>query len=245
MGVYMDTDKAIARAKNTIGDARAIQQTMALKAVAYKFNDKFISGDPQTDPEEFKGLTKRVDDLYAEGFTGQLVNFESANAGRGILYDTTERNYFLNRMDVLLYAIVGHKPDVLYMNSNVLLAIRQILRQEKLLDTTKDIFDRVVDSYMGAKLIDIGVKADQTTEIITSTETKGGNADESSIYAVKFGVGEFLWGIQEYPIEVTDKGLLEATPVYRTEVDWPLGLAVANPYSIARGYCVIPTNLAS
>ena len=41
-------------------------------------------------------------------------------------------------------------------------------------------------------------------------------------------------------LEVDDKGLLEDKPVYRTEVDWPLGLAMADPYSIARLYGIIP-----
>jgi len=128
------------------------------------------------------------------------------------------------------------------MNKKMLLALRSILRKEKLLDNTRDMFDRIVDVYQGVKLADIGVKADQTTEIITSTEEleAAGAAESTSIYAVKFGIGELLWGIQEYPLEVTDKGLLEATPVYRTELDWPLGLALADPRSIGRLYGIIP-----
>ena len=97
-------------------------------------------------------------------------------------------------------------------------------------------FDRVVDVYQGARLIDIGVKADQTTEIITNTETKGGGSYETSIYAVKFGIGEMTWGIQEYPLEVEDLGLLKTSPVYRTMVDWPLGLATIDPRSVGRLY---------
>jgi hypothetical protein len=129
------------------------------------------------------------------------------------------------------------------MNKKMLLCLRAVLRAEKLLDNTKDMFDRVVDVYQGCRLVDIGVKADQTTEIITNTEDPDGlyTSDIStSIYAVKFGIGEFLWGIQEYPMEVTDKGLLEAMPVYRTEVDWPLGLAHIDPRSIARLCNIFP-----
>ena len=98
--------------------------------------------------------------------------------------------------------------------------------------------------YAGCQLIDIGVKADQTTEIITSTETleAAGAAESTSIYAVKFGIGDMLWGIQEYPMDVEDKGLLEASPVYRTEVDWPLGLANADPRALGRLYGIIPNS---
>jgi len=241
MGAYFDTDKAIARAKNTIVSARAIVQTMMLKAMSYKFNDKFISGNPESDPEEFKGIKERVNDLYDEGYTGQRVDFECD--GVGILNSSTHSHDFLNFLDKLIYAIVGHSPDLLIMNSKTLLCIRALLRKEKLLDATKDMFDRTVDIYQGARMIDIGVKADQSTEIIPKVETAAGassGGESSSIYAVKFGIGENLWGIQEYPLEVEDKGLLEASPIYRTEVDWPLGLAMAIPYAIARGIDIIP-----
>lgn len=241
MGCYLDCDKAIARAKNTIADARAIAQVMALKAMAYKFNDKFINGDPTTDPEEFKGIQKRVEAVVAEGYTDQYID-NAGTSGDGILLSTGESHNFLNKLDDLIYSIKGHQPDFLFMNKKMLLALRSLLRKEKLLETTRDLFDRRVDTYSNCQLIDIGVKADQTTEIITSTETleAAGTAESTSIYAVKLGIGELLWGIQEYPLEVEDKGLLEASPVYRTEVDWPLGLALADPRAIGRLYGIIP-----
>uniref|UniRef100_A0A6M3KK16 Putative capsid protein n=1 Tax=viral metagenome TaxID=1070528 RepID=A0A6M3KK16_9ZZZZ len=241
MGVYLDTDKVLARSKNTIADARAIQQTMGLKGMAYKFNDKFFNGNPLSDPEEFKGLSKRIDDLYTEGFTGQYID-NAGTAGDGILLSSTERHNFLDHLDQLIYAIKGHKPDALYMNSDCLLALRSLLRREQLLMTTKDQFDRVVDMYGSIPMKDVGVGADQITEIITSTETleDAGAAESTSIYAVRYGIGEFMWGIQVYPLETDDKGLLDDKPVYRTEVDWPLGLAIADPYSVARLYAIIP-----
>lgn len=246
LGGMIDTDKALARAKNSIADARAIQQVMMVKAIGYEFNDKFINGNPTADPEEFKGLSKRVDDVVAEGFTEQKIDLGGdygAARDDGILYDTTESHNFLNKLDQLIYSIKGHNPDFLLMNKKMLLCLRALLRKEKLLDNTKDMFDRVVDVYQSVKLVDIGVKADQITEIITNTEDPDDlyTSDLStSIYAVKFGIGEFLWGIQEYPMEVDDKGLLEDKPVYRTEVDWPLGLAHIDPRCIARLCNIFP-----
>jgi hypothetical protein len=246
MGAYFDTDKAIARAKNTIADARAIVQAAMLKAMAYKFNDKFINGDPESDPEEFKGLKERIEYLRTTaggGYTGQYID-NGGTAGDGVLLDADEQNNFLDKIDQLCYAIKGHSPDFLLMNDTVLLVIRSVLRRRNLLDTSKDMFDRTVDMYRGARMVDIGCKADQTTEIITNTETleDAGAAESTSIYAVKFGIGDLFWGIQEYPLEVDDKGLLEGKPVFRTEVDWPLGLAQADPYAIARLYAIIPNN---
>mgnify|MGYP001604639782 CR=1 FL=1 len=241
LGGMIDTDKAIARAKNTIADARAIQQVMKVKAMAYSFNHKFIAGDPTTTPAEFKGLTKRIDQLNTDGYTTQYID-NAGTAGDGILLSTAERNNFLNKLDELIYSINGHSPAFLFMNKKCLLATRAVLRQEKYLSQDKDQFGRIVDMYGTARLVDIGVQADQTTEIITNSETleDAGAAESTSIYAVKLGEGEFLWGIQQYPMEITDKGLLENGITYRTVVDWPLGLAMVDPRSMARLYAIIP-----
>ena len=241
-GRDIDTDEAIARAKNTIADARAIQQQLVMKSMAYAFNDKFINGIINADyPLEFKGLRVRVNDIVAEGYTGQKKDADCG--GVGILNSTAASQAFLDKLDSLLYAIDGHKPEYLLMNQKCLLAIRSLLRREKLLDNTRDMFDRIIDVYQGTRLIDIGVKADQQTEVITNTETNAGldgSSEHTSIYAVKFGVGEMTWGIQEFPLEVKDMGELETKPSFRTRVTWNLGLATVNPRSLGRLYGVIP-----
>lgn len=237
-GGDIDTDIAIARAKNTIADARAIQQTLKLKAVAYDFNDHFINGDPTSDPEEYKGLLKRVDDIYAEDntiYASQYIDLGDTQ-DYGILRDSAARFFFLDHLSELVYSITGHQPDYLLMNKKCLLAVRSLLLREKLLTYGKDMFDRQIDMYMGARMIDIGVKADQSTEIILNTETTGGGSYNTSIYAVKFGIGDATWGIQQYPLEVRDIGELEDKPVYRTRVDWNLGLATVDPRSLSRLY---------
>ena len=243
-GLDIDTDKAIARAKNTIADARAIQQQMALKAMAYAFNDKFITGDLTSDPEEFKGLRKRVDNINDEGFTDQKFACNSTSVG--ILHSQATRFNFIQDLDKLIYAIKGHSPDALLMNKKMLLAVRSCLLREKLLTYQADMFGRQIDTYGNTRLIDIGTKSDQTTEIILTTETTAGAASGgsecTSIYAVKFGIGESLWGIQEYPIEVEDLGELQTAPKYRTRVDWPHGLADIDPRSVARMYGIVPDN---
>lgn len=241
MGGDIDTDKAIARAKNTIADARALMQELMLKAMAYKFNDVFINGNPETSPYEFKGIRERIDDIYAEGYTTQKI--DCGCGGHGILEDTADTHNFLDKLYQLMYSMKEGKPDFLLMSQKCLLATNSALRREKLLNTAQDIFGRWVDTFMGARLVDMGTKADQTTQIITDTETSAGldGSDEhTSIYAVKFGEGDMTWGIQEYPMEVEDLGQLEAKPVYRTRVDFPCGLATVDPRSLGRLYGVIP-----
>jgi len=244
-GLDIDTDKAIARAKNTIADARTLQQMMAMKSAAYQFNWKFIAGDLTSDPEEFKGIRVRIDDIYAEGFTDQ--KFAGSNTTTGILNSETTRFNHLQDLDKLIYAVNGHSPDALLMNKKMLLATRSCLMRNRLLAQDKDQFGRNIDMYGNVRLIDIGVRADQTTEIILNSETSAGAASGgvantyTSIYAVKFGVGMDLWGIEEYPMEVTDMGELQEKPAYRTRIDWPHGLADVNPRCMARMYGAIAT----
>ena len=233
LGGDIDTDKAIARAKNTIADARAIQQNMMLKAVAYHFNDRFINGDSATEKLEFNGLKKRVARVVAEGYTDQSVDAGDIF----ILADAANQHLFLDKLDELMYSVTGHQPDYLLMHRKTLLALRSLLRRAGLLNTAQDMFGRTIDMYGNTRLVDIGVKADQTSDIIPVIESTAGAATggvASSIYAVKFGVGDLTWGIQQYPIEVEDLGQLESKPVYRTRVDWPLGLATVDPRSVGR-----------
>ena len=243
-GVEIDTDDAIARAKNSVADARSIQQGMSMKAYAYAFNDKFINGNPAAggaSSKEFKGISARIDDLFNEGHTNQKIACNSTSTG--INNTTTTFNAFLDDLDKLLYAIQGHAADFLLMNHKMLLALRAGLRRSALLSTTQDAFGRNIDMYGTTRLIDIGTKADQMTEIITSAETTvgaTGGTECTSIYAVKFGVGELLWGIQQYPLEALDLGLLTTSPLWRTRVQWNIGLADVNPRCMARLYGVVP-----
>ena len=50
---------------------------------------------------------------------------------------------------------------------------------------------------------------------------------------------KYLQGIQEYALRTADLGELEAKPVYRVRVDWPVGIALINPRSIARAVGII------
>jgi len=234
MGRNIDTDKLIVATKNTIAEARALRQAQVLKGVAYTFNDKFINGSRVTTPTEFDGLLYRLD----QGPAAQKITASSASGGLAVMADTAGMNTFLDKLDELIYAIDGHRPDALLMNKTALLKTRSVLRRLGLLSQTKDMFGRTIDMYGTVPLYDIGVKADQSTLIITNGETGsgGGTAQCTSIYAVKFGIGEQFWGIQTYPIDVNDKGQLEDGVTYRTVVDWPLGFANAGRRSIARLY---------
>ena len=237
-----DIDVDVVLEKANPGE-RQTQRRMSAKAMAFAFNDMFINGDPASD--EFKGLSKRVDDVYNAGYTDQYIDGGSSTTGRGVLYDTTERQYFIDQVAKLIHVISEHRPDALFMNSKLYLCFESAMRREQLLKQTEDMFGRVINMFQNIPLIDIGVKADQTTEIITNSETLSGGTDETSIYAVKYGENEYLWGMQQDALDVRDLGEIDDAPVFRDRVEWVVGLAHANPRSIARAYGFVADSGAS
>jgi hypothetical protein len=241
-GHYIDVDTVLETASP---GQRQLQRKMSARAMSFKFNDMFINGDPASD--EFKGLKMRVDDVYAMGgiYTGQYIDGGSATPGRGVNYDSTERQYFLDKLNELGHAIAEHKPDAYLLNDKLYLCFESCFRRESLFSQVKDQYDRVVNAFKGVPLIDMGVNADQTTEVITNTETLSGGTDETSIYAIKYGEKEYLWGLQQEALDVKDLGILQTAPKYRDQVQWVIGLAVSNPKAIARAYGFVADSGAS
>ena len=162
-----------------------------------------------------------------------------------MLYDTTDRHLFVDHMAELNHMIKGHKADAFFMNAKMYLAFEACMRRESLLKQTEDMFGRIINSFQGVPLIDIGLKADQSTEIITNGESLGGGSEETSIYGIKYGDGKFFWGIQQAPMEVRDLGEVDTKPVYRDRVEWVVGLAHSDPRSLARAYGFVASSQAS
>src|SRR5207248_1206838 len=105
--------------------------------------------------------------------------------------------------------------------------------------TMKDQFDRTIEMYKGATIRDIGYKVDQATRIIpggstfaggllgenaagTGTSTASGSIF-TSIYAVNYSTDHFF-GWQFDVLNVQDLGLINNGVIYRTLIDWAVGL---------------------
>ncbi len=232
VGGNIDIDKEMVEGNQTVEDVRVIQTTMKTKAMAYEFNDNFINGSVLTDVDNFDGLKARCDrtDMTAQ----KILSATSTN-----YIDDTQAHAltFLKSMDELTYAIDGHSPTFLVTNSMGLRTINSALRIASVLNVTKDQFGNLVTMWGNAPIYDIGVKADQST-LVMAAETIAGIAGAGyfSVYAVKVGEGTDFWGIQKHALEVKDAGLLEDQVTYRTNVNWPVGLAQINKRSIARLY---------
>jgi len=237
LSAYIDIPKEYVEAKNTVQDIRAVQTKMFSQAMAYKFNDMFINGNPVTNVKEMVGIRHRlINDLAA----GQSVDGEGLDISTDTA-TTTWYNQLIDKIEDLMSLFVDGKPDALLMNRTSKLRLESALRQSGTLDSTKDNYERKQTTWGagGPAIIDIGLKGDQSTNIILNTELNDGTAvtggTETSIYAVKFG-DEFLKGFQRKELEAEDVGLLEDRITYRSVIDWDPGIMLVSPRSVARIY---------
>lgn len=241
----IEVDHLFVEDQNQIIDPRASQLGAYLKSVAYDFNDKYINNTHEAgDSNAIVGIRKRLDDTATYG----TVAASKIDAGGTVITTAaataTTANAFFEQLDQLLWALNSPNGDgvTLYMNDTVLRRIHFLLRLMGTsggLSTAQDQYNRVITMYKGATLKDIGLKSDQTTKIITNTETAAGVDGAStytSIYGVRYGE-EAMSGWQFAPLAAKDLGLdpLDGV-VYRTFIEWAGGLFMSDIRSIARLY---------
>ncbi len=217
LGGDADVDTFIVQTRGNLSDQRAFQTRSKVKAASYKYQDAFINGDTATDANAFDGLKKRL--------TGSQV----ISAGTNGTGPVAGGHDFFDSLDELVGAVAGG-PDALYANRGVISKIMSSARRLGGADfITEALTSKRVPTYNGIPLLDIGNKADGTP-IIPQTETQGtATGTSSSIYAVKFGIGEAdqsVSGLTNGGVQVKDLGELDSKPVFRTRIEFFCGLGV-------------------
>lgn len=219
---------------------------MKLQALAMEFNYYFIEGTPAGGG--FTGLRHRIMDA---GTPARMrINLAAAGDSLKVFASAANTHDFIDAVHQGIKA-VGGRADALIMNEHTYLGFTSALRRQNLLAEDKDQFDRVVNSFNGAQLVDVGLRRDQTTEIITSTEDPGdADDDATSMYVVRFGPsatgddtlkeGDGLHGLQKNKLESYDPlngGEMEAQPAYLRRIDWPVTVSpMGDNFCMARIY---------
>lgn len=239
-GNVIEIDKALIKDKaKKLYDPRAYQTEMVTRAMAREFNDAAINGSPLVTPDRPTGLKYRI----ANDFSTQRIDANTNVAGLDLSPDATSLStniaLFFNKLDALTYACAGHKADYILCNDTFLLWYWGAARASGLLKVTTDNLGREFYEYKDAKFLDMGLKLDDSTKLMTNTETITGTADTSgacsSLIAVRMGK-EYFTGWQEYALEVLNKGYKDSADGLTESViiDWVVGLAVSHPRSVAR-----------
>jgi hypothetical protein len=207
LGGITQVDRALVKMQGNVNNIRAIHDAMKAKAAALEFTRAFFKGDHDGTPTEFDGLENRL--------TGaQVIDYTGSN--------------FLAAVDELIDAVVG-SPDMLFMNKECRRYLNSWVRSAgQAIETVNGVFGQRLNAYAG---IPIGVIEEGPTgdPILGFDE---GESDTCSIYAVRFGVGEYVSGIQSGGIEVEDLGLVGV--FYQTLIEWICGMAVFHPRAAAR-----------
>jgi hypothetical protein len=217
LGGISSVDRALVKTQGNVNNLRAVYDSMKAKAAALEYTKKFFKGDNSTDPNEFDGLENRL--------TGDQVIDQGSTSGGDTLT--------LAKIDELLDAVQGG-TDVLFMNKTLRRKVNSLVRSAgQAIETVSDVFGRQLMAYAGVPIAVVEQDKDGN-EILPFTEDNpgGGTAASSSIYAVRFGVAEYVSGLQAGDMDVEDLGLNRT--MYETLIEWLCGLGVFHPKAAAR-----------
>ncbi len=194
-------DRVFDKVKNTIEDPKQTQVNMKIKAIEYQLKNDLINGDHSVDADGPEGLNKRIASYLP---SRQSVATSSA------AYDATaaaaNSRYLIGKLEELAdlaglraapnattligkeRKAMGFKSGAFLLNRTAYLGVGRALRLAGVLDQTKDSQDRIIRTFQDIPLIDVGLKADQSTEIIL--DTYGASSNETRIFCVRFAQNE-------------------------------------------------------
>ncbi len=212
IGGDADVDNFLKATRSNVQDLESAIIELKAKALRQKFDEIFIYGDSATNAKQFDGLRLLIDTTS----TGDQV----------IAMGATGATLTLDKLDELIDAVKGGKPDMLLMSRRSRRKINTLVRAAGgMMDTDRDSWGNFVHLWDG---IPIGVNDwildTHTVADSLETDTTGGNC--STIYAVQFGEGALCGLTSPGMLQVEPIGPLENKDASRTRVKWYCSLAL-------------------
>ena len=181
MGGAFQVDRVL---QNTAGaaDEVAFQAEQKIKATANYFHNLVINGSAEEEDGfvggTFDGLRKLLAGTGNE-VTSQVDLTTSTKLDENY-------NAFLDEMDAFISTLDG-TPSMLLMNRDMLIKLRSIARRAGYYERSTDNFGRMVETYAGVPMVDMGKYFDGVSpKDVVATE--GG---KTSIYAISMGLDGF------------------------------------------------------
>ena len=241
MGGSFEVDRVL---QNTSGavDELAFQAEQKVKATANFFHNCVINGTSASSGDgyvvnTFDGLAKLLSGTSSE-FTSNVDITTSANMD-------ANKNAFLDELDGLLAAIDGG-ASLLLMNTAMLIKARSIARRAGYYERTKDDFGRVVETYGGVPMMDMGkyFNGTKSVDVVGTTGATASATGNTAIYAVSLGLDGF------HGISPTGTGVINSFmpdlsapgAVKKGEVELVAGVALKNTLKAAvlKGIAITP-----
>ncbi len=210
MGGDADVDNFLARTYASPNDLEATVIAAKAKSTAYSFADAFFNGDAVANPKQFDGLAKLITDAWQ--------SFSLGTNGGALTLD---------KLDELIDLVRPGKPDVLLMTKRSRRKMKSLRRAGgNVLEVNVELFGQRVDVYDGIPLI--------VDDFIPENETAGTGTALTSIYALKFGQGAGLMGLEHGGITVESVGELETKDATRHRIKWYASIALFAELGAAR-----------
>jgi hypothetical protein len=212
MGGDADVDNFLKVTRSNIQDLETAVVELKAKALKDKFEENFIYGDASGGSKEFDGLRKLIDttaagdQLIAMGDTGATLT--------------------LSKLDELIDAVKGGKPDLLLMSRRSRRKLNALVRASGgMIESDRDKWGNFVQLWDG---IPIGVNDWILDSHVLSggveTDTTGGEC--STIYAFQMGEGALCGLTAPGHLTVEPIGNLETKDASRTRIKWYCSLAL-------------------
>ncbi|MCC6779880.1 MAG: hypothetical protein IT537_25155 [Hyphomicrobiales bacterium] len=212
-GGELDVDTFIIKTNGP--SVRSTHEAMKATKLAQSLGYTFIKGNSSTTPREFDGLETRL--------TGSQVISNSASAnGAGLS---------CAKLDAAIDAV--DNPTHLVMNKATRRNLNAYLRSVGSVTMSKDEFGRPVMSYGDLPILIADRNGDTAAIGADEAYTGGGTSDGSSVYVVSLGDG-MLNAIQNGGMDVRDLGELQTSPLFRTRIEWFVGMTLQHPRAAAR-----------
>jgi len=212
MGGDADVDNFLKATRSNVQDLEAAVIELKAKALRDKFEDTFIYGDSSENAKQFDGLKELIDTATA---SDQVIAMGDTGA-----------TLTLNKLDELIDAIKGGKPDMLLMSRRSRRKINALVRAAGgMMDTDRDTWGNFVQLWDG---IPVGVNdwILDTHVLVDGLETATTGGTCSTIYAVQFGEGALSGLTSPGFLQAEPIGSLENKDASRTRVKWYVALAL-------------------
>ena len=213
MGGDADIDNFLKATRSNLQDLEVAVLELKAKATQHKFEETFIYGDSAVNAKQFDGLKKLID---------------TATAGDQVIaMGATGATLTLAKIDELIDAVKGGKPDLLLMSRRSRRKINALVRAagSGMLETDRDKWGNFVQLWNG---IPIGINdwILDTHTLVGSVETLTTGSTCSTIYAFQMGEGALCGLTAPGHITVEPIGSLETKDASRTRIKWYVSLAL-------------------
>jgi len=212
MGGDADVDNFLKSTRSNVQDLEAAVIELKAKALRDKFEEVFIYGDATASPKQFDGLRKLID--------------TETDGDQVIAMGDTGATLTLAKLDELIDAVKGGKPDMLLMSRRSRRKINALVRAAGgMTETDRDRWGNFVQLWDGVPVgVNDWILDTHTVESSLETGTTGGTC--STIYAVQFGEGALCGLTSPGQLTVEPIGSLETKDATRNRIKWYVSLAL-------------------